>query len=129
MAELVERLVADLATDGTITTPDPAGRGLLITGFRGGEVSPPVQLHVGESDLREYLESASASAAPVFPDVPPDVAAHRLLLVNIDEALATSGRDIMVTGGEVRWQPPAYHPEPPPPGELAWESLRRPGGG
>lgn len=58
------------------------------------------------SSCRTSFAVTRPVAAPVFPDVSPEVAAYRVLLVNLDEALTSGGTDITLAYGTVRWTSP-----------------------
>lgn len=54
---------------------------------------PPLRLHVTPGSLGSRLRSKSAEAAGAFPDVDPVVAAFRLFLVHMEEAVRTRQPD------------------------------------
>ncbi len=106
MIGLMQQLVSTLTSHGTPTTPDPRGEGLLVTDLDGQSLTPAVRLQVTELELQDFVRRNATSAAPVFPDVSPEVAAYRVLLVNLDEALTSGGTDITLAYGTVRWTSP-----------------------
>lgn len=124
MSDLLQRLVSDLASDCTVALPASNGPGLVLSRFRGNALAPPVSLLLNESTLQEHLSVTARDAAEVFPEVAPELAAYRLLLVHIDEALATGGTDLAPARGTLRWRQPAATTAPVPLAEadLVWRS-------
>lgn len=106
VSDLMHQLVTSLTSSGTRTAPDAGGRGLLVTAVAGRARTPAVRVRVTEADLQQFVRRNASSCAPVFPDVTPDVAAFRVLLVNVDEALTSGGTDVVVADGKVHWTSP-----------------------
>lgn len=106
MNDMMQELVASLRSSGTLTEPEAEGQGLLVTEVDGEPVTPGVHVRVTEDDLQDFVRRNANTCASTFPDVTPEVAAYRILLINLDEALSSGGTDIVVADGRVRWTAP-----------------------
>jgi hypothetical protein len=133
----IATLVQDLTANSSARLESlPTGE-LMVTGWRGEILAPPVRLNVSDESLARYLAAVGEGAAPVFPDVDRRTAAYRLLLVHLDEAfiggipteIIVDAQGVRRTGvqprseveildpqglrdGDLEWV--AGHPDPPP---------------
>ena len=100
-AEFVRRLAMD---DWTLAELHP-GEPVTILEAAGVQLVPPVRFHVDPASLAARLR-AMPEANEVFPTVAPEIAAMQLLLVHVDETIATrrSGNvDLHVNESGLAW--------------------------
>lgn len=126
---LVEQFIADLRAEGMSVdgTSDPGVYALTRQATRRSE--RPVTLVVSEEGLRACLASTAADSAGAFPEVDPEEAAYRMLLIDVEEVLAGSSRQVLsltVARGGLQpiWSdapvPPPYDISPEDVGHLEW---------
>jgi hypothetical protein len=104
----LDRLIDDLASEGTRLERDTSTGALLVRSRNGQPIDPAIVLQLTEQDFARYLADSSDDASTVFPSVEPVVAAYRLFLANLDELLVTKvmpGSEIAIRGGELRARP------------------------
>ncbi len=101
---MLDQLRADLAVHADISDGDGSGSGWVIARYDREMFSPAVLFTCTEEDLAQCLEASSTDAAFLFADVPARVAAYRLLLVHLEEALLsmTPPTEVHVTAEGVR---------------------------
>lgn len=85
--DLVQRVARDLAADGEVESLTDTA--FTVSRYRGREFAPPVALRL--DGIAGYLESMWEDAVQVFPEVPVEEGAYRLLLVHLEESLLTTG--------------------------------------
>ena len=86
--ELFDELLRRVSMDDRTAGAAPGRTAVLLHG--GGEGEAPYVLHVDPCLLGAHLRSMADDAAEVFPDVEPEVAALRLFLVHVEEAVETA---------------------------------------
>lgn len=97
---MLEKLIEDLRDEGTDFRPMSRCGTYRLTSLRGSSPAKPVELHASEGVLRELLRRNSKEAAEVYPEVPAETAAYRLLLTHVDAAImsGTLLPDLLVIG-------------------------------
>jgi hypothetical protein len=119
ITDLLERLIADLDRDGWSARLVPGG---ILVERRD---NPPDMIFADNTSLAEYLAGAEDDGRHLWPQDPPAHGAWRLLLTNLDEALAVRGTAIRVEHGSVRWDPPPLRRDlPQDGGDYMWSERR-----
>jgi hypothetical protein len=126
----LDRLIRDLADQGTQLERDDSPGTLLVRSHNGQPIDPAVLLRLTEQEFARYLAESSDDASTVFPSAEPVVAAYRLFLVNLEEELATKampGSRITIRGGGLRTRPerPIESLDLPDSDGYTWEAHRR----
>jgi hypothetical protein len=83
----IRRLADDLAADGDAVKMDPATGHLLIERWTGQAAA---ELMLDDAQLQDHLRTLANGAASVWPDRHPMDAALCLLIVHLDETMATT---------------------------------------
>jgi hypothetical protein len=105
---LIERLIADLHSEGTDMSVAEDGSACLIHRLHGVPVEPPMVLALAEEELQRHLATLADDAVEVFSDVGPAEAAYRLFLVHLDEVFAMQAMPssvISLTAGGLQARP------------------------
>lgn len=122
---LLQRLIRDLNEAGAQVIP-LGGDEYAVSMTRADGHVTDLHFVVHEHELQALIQNLSEDGHAVFPEVPLTEAGYRLLLVHVDEALATqpSSSRVRLTSGGIEVDRPAGAAEVPPPDPADAENLR-----
>ena len=85
---MLERLIHDLALEGSVIQRDSDDGPFVITVYEGRRLAPPVRLFVNARDFDALLRvMADQGVQDLWPDVEPIIAAYRLFTVHLTEQI------------------------------------------